>query len=176
MAFSDSEDWKFEHPKTLYAWEGACIQIPCQYKIPEKREPRDYKRKVLDNLTVYHNYTYDQTAKDFNGSILYQMTKMKEFQERIQFLGDDMSNCTLHIRSVNTQDSGVLGLRMTSGTDKWMENIFLNVSSKALGMGSLASGMGKDGSGKQLTLGTGAETQVACRGQGGGWGGGRGCQ
>ncbi|XP_039706046.1 B-cell receptor CD22 isoform X6 [Pteropus medius] len=131
LAFSDSEDWKFEHPKTLYAWEGACIQIPCQYKIPEKREPRDYKRKVLDNLTVYHNYTYDQTAKDFNGSILYQMTKMKEFQERIQFLGDDMSNCTLHIRSVNTQDSGVLGLRMTSGTDKWMENIFLNVSKTA---------------------------------------------
>ncbi|XP_011380067.1 B-cell receptor CD22 isoform X2 [Pteropus vampyrus] len=131
LAFSDSEDWKFEHPKTLYAWEGACIQIPCQYKIPEKREPRNNKRKVLDDLTVYHNYTYDQTAKDFRGSILYQMTKMKEFQGRIQFLGDDMSDCTLHIRSVNTQDSGVLGLRMISGADKWMENIFLNVSKTA---------------------------------------------
>lgn len=150
MAFSDAEAWKFEHPKTLYAWEGACVWIPCQYKIPGKGES-------LDNLTVYHNHVYDNNAKDFNGSILFQKTKMKEsppqertqfLGERIQFLGDNKSNCTLHIRPVKTQDNGVLGLRMMSETKKWMENIVLNVSSKALGMGSFASGMGKERSGK----------------------------
>ncbi|XP_036985418.2 B-cell receptor CD22 isoform X3 [Artibeus jamaicensis] len=126
LAFSDSQDWKFEHPETLYAWDGACIWIPCLYTIPGNG-------KVLDNLTVYQNYEWDSKTKNFNGTVLYEEKKFgtSSSQGRVQFLGDNKSNCTLHINPVNAQDNGQLGLRVTSGNDKWMDKIVLNISKTA---------------------------------------------
>lgn len=126
LAFSDSNNWNFKHPNTLYAWEGACIWIPCSYKIPGSKI-------LMENLTVYHNYAYDNTKKDFSGLIFYKKTKKGEHyrQERLKFLGDDKSNCTLSIHPVQVQDSGRLGLRMTSEIGIWMEAIALNVSKTA---------------------------------------------
>ncbi|KAF6076866.1 CD22 molecule [Phyllostomus discolor] len=126
VAFSDSQDWKFEHPTTLYAWEGTCIWIPCSYTIPGNG-------KVLDNLTVYQNYKWDDKTKDFSGTVLYEKKKVgtPHDQGRVQFLGDDKSNCTLHIHPVNAQDNGQLGLRVTSKNDRWMEKIVLNISKMA---------------------------------------------
>ncbi|KAF5924322.1 B-cell receptor CD22 [Diceros bicornis minor] len=126
LAFSDSTRWIFNHPKTLYTWERACVWIPCSYRIPERGS-------VVENMTVYHNYGYDKVRKQYTGTILYQKTNTKEIsrEERVQFLGDNKSNCTLRIHPVGVQDSGRLGLRMTSGDDKWMEDIFLNVSKTA---------------------------------------------
>ncbi|XP_054444833.1 B-cell receptor CD22 [Pteronotus mesoamericanus] len=126
LAFSDSQNWMFELPKTLYAWEGTCVWIPCSYKIPGDG-------KLLDNLTVYHNHKYDTKAKDFNGTVLYVKKKSgtSDPQKRVQFLGDDKSNCTLNIHTVNAQDNGMLGLRVTSGKDRWMETIALNISKTA---------------------------------------------
>lgn len=138
MAFSNSYRWNFEHPATLYAWEGACVWIPCRYTIPEAG-------KVLENLTVYQNYVYDNKTRDFNGTILYEQTKsqMPVSQGRVKFLGDNKSNCTLRIYPVKAQDSGQLGLRMTSKSGRWMENIVLNVSGKALTMVSFTLGKGR---------------------------------
>ncbi|XP_024433486.2 B-cell receptor CD22 isoform X3 [Desmodus rotundus] len=126
LAFSDSQDWKFEHPETFYAWEGTCIWIPCRYTIPGNG-------KVLDNLTVYQNYEWDSITKNFNGAILYEEKKFETSASkgRVQFLGDNKSNCTLHIHPVNAQDNGHLGLRVTSGNDKWMDKIVLNISKTA---------------------------------------------
>lgn len=142
MAFSNSSQWNFEHPDTLYAWEGACVWIPCRYTIPGYGV-------VLENLTVYQNYVYDDKIRGYNGTILYEKTKsqMPESQGRVKFLGDDKSNCTLQIHPVKAQDNGQLGLRMTSKSGKWMEKIVLNVSSKALGMGSSTLGKGRRGVG-----------------------------
>lgn len=157
LAFSDSAPWKFEHPKILYAWDGACVWIPCHYRILNKH--------LLDNLTVYHNYKYDSSTKSYNGTILYKNLNIREFpprQGRVQFLGNDRYDCTLLINPVKVNDSGQLGLRMTSGENKWMEAIGLNISGKALRMGSFVSAMRKVGSTRlpgQLT------NQVACRGQ-----------
>ncbi|XP_007106599.1 B-cell receptor CD22 isoform X3 [Physeter macrocephalus] len=126
LAFSDSAHWTFEHPKTLYAWDGACVWIPCCYRILNKYP--------LDNLTVYHNYKYDNSTKSYNGTILYKNLKIRDFpprQERVRFLGDSRSNCTLLINPVKVNDSGQLGLRMTSRGDKWMEPISLNISETA---------------------------------------------
>nr|XP_058900323.1 B-cell receptor CD22 isoform X2 [Kogia breviceps] len=126
LAFSDSARWTFEHPKTLYAWDGACVWIPCHYRILNKQS--------LDNLTVYHNYKYDNSTKSYNGTILYKNLKIRNFpprQGRVQFLGDNRSNCTLLINPVKASDSGQLGLRMTSREDKWMEPISLNISETA---------------------------------------------
>ncbi|XP_054567197.1 B-cell receptor CD22 isoform X4 [Eptesicus fuscus] len=127
LAFSNSFQWNLEHPATLYAWEGACVWIPCRYTIPGDR-------MVLENLTVYQNYTFDEKMKDYTGTILYEKTKsqMPVPQGRVKFLGDNKSNCTLHIHPVKAQDSGMLGLRMTSSKSvKWMEEIVLNVSEAA---------------------------------------------
>ncbi|XP_078294635.1 B-cell receptor CD22 isoform X2 [Panthera onca] len=128
LAFSDSSLWKFEHPHTLYTWDGACVWIPCDYKIPGSKQ-------MLENLTLYHNYHYDETRKDFSGTILYDTAKAGKtlpHQERVQFLGDKKSNCTIHIHPVSVNDSGCLGLRVTTKNDKWMEKINLNVSETPL--------------------------------------------
>ncbi|XP_040108842.1 B-cell receptor CD22 isoform X3 [Oryx dammah] len=128
LAFSDST-WKFKHPKTLYAWDGACIWIPCTYNWVKGGG------HTLDNLTVYHNFTYDKEAKHYKGTILYNKNlKAKEptpSQERVQFLGNNRNNCTLLINPVKVNDSGLLGLRVTSGIDKWMESLDLNISERA---------------------------------------------
>ncbi|XP_045296885.1 B-cell receptor CD22 isoform X3 [Leopardus geoffroyi] len=128
LAFSDSSQWRFEHPHTLYTWDGACVWIPCDYKIPGSRQ-------MLENLTLYHNYHYDETRKAFSGTILYDTAKAGKtlpHRERVQFLGDKKSNCTIHIHPVSVNDSGWLGLRVTTKNDKWMEKIDLNVSETPL--------------------------------------------
>ncbi|XP_059940794.1 B-cell receptor CD22 isoform X2 [Mesoplodon densirostris] len=126
LAFSDSASWMFEHPKTLYAWDGACVWIPCHYRILNGHS--------IDNLTVYHNYKYDNSIKSYNGTILYKNLKIRDFpprQGRVRFLGNNRNNCTLLINPVKVNDSGQLGLRMTSREDKWMEPISLNISETA---------------------------------------------
>uniref|UniRef100_A0A8C0DGF1 B-cell receptor CD22 n=1 Tax=Balaenoptera musculus TaxID=9771 RepID=A0A8C0DGF1_BALMU len=126
LAFSDSTSWTFEHPKTLYAWDGACVWIPCRYSI--------VNRHSIDNLTVYHNYKYDNSTKSYSGTILYKNLKIRDFpprQGRVRFLGNNRYNCTLLINPVKVNDSGQLGLRMTSKEDKWMEPIGLNISETA---------------------------------------------
>lgn len=103
---------------------------------------------MLENLTLYHNYHYDETRKDFSGTILYDTAKAGKtlpHRERVQFLGDKKSNCTIHIHPVSINDSGWLGLRVTTKNDKWMEKIDLNVSGKALGDGVLCLGFGQEG-------------------------------
>lgn len=127
VAFSDSLGWKFEHPDILYAWEGACVWIPCRYTILRGGS-------ILENLTMYHNPKYDNVTKTYNGTILYQKTKtgtLSSQPKRVQFLGNMKDNCTLRIDSVSVHDSGQLGLRMVSKNDKWMEFIGLNVSQQA---------------------------------------------
>ena len=159
MAFSDSA-WNFKHPKTLYAWDGACVWIPCTYSSVKG------SGHTLDNLTVYHNFTFDKKTKHYNGTILYNKSlKTKEStprQERVQFLGNNRNNCTLLINPVKVDDSGLLGLRVTSGTDKWMESLDLNISGKALRMGPFVSAGRKWGNIRLLGLIT---NWVACRGQ-----------
>uniref|UniRef100_A0A4W2HCU8 B-cell receptor CD22 n=1 Tax=Bos indicus x Bos taurus TaxID=30522 RepID=A0A4W2HCU8_BOBOX len=121
--------WNFRHPKTLYAWDGACVWIPCTYSSVKGGG------HTLDNLTVYHNFTYDKKTKHYNGTILYNKSlKTKEStpsQERVQFLGNNRNNCTLLINPVKVNDSGLLGLRVTSGTDKWMASLNLSISESA---------------------------------------------
>ncbi|XP_025710226.1 B-cell receptor CD22 isoform X6 [Callorhinus ursinus] len=128
LAFSDSTKWRFEHPHTLYSWDGACVWIPCQYTTPLRRDQ-------LDNLILYSNYEYDDTTKNFKGPILYEKTKSlgdDHTPERVQFLGDQKSNCTISINPVFEKDNGWLGLRLTTKAGKWMEKIDLNVSKTPL--------------------------------------------
>uniref|UniRef100_A0A452S416 B-cell receptor CD22 n=1 Tax=Ursus americanus TaxID=9643 RepID=A0A452S416_URSAM len=116
----------FERPHTLYSWDGACVWIPCKYKIPRFSE-------ALENLTLYRNYEYDDATKNFKGSILYEDRKPWNYTfhpKRVQVLGDRSSNCTIFINPVLEQDNGHLGLRLITKTDRWMEKIDLNVSSK----------------------------------------------
>ncbi|XP_016791165.1 B-cell receptor CD22 isoform X4 [Pan troglodytes] len=124
LAFSDSSKWAFEHPETLYAWEGACVWIPCTYRALD----RD-----LESFILFHNPEYNKNTSKFDGTRLYESTKdgkVPSEQKRVQFLGDKNKNCTLSIHPVHVNDSGQLGLRMESKTAKWMERIHLNVSER----------------------------------------------
>ncbi|XP_005596211.3 B-cell receptor CD22 isoform X1 [Equus caballus] len=126
LAFSGSVPWEFDHPNTLYTWEGACVWIPCTYRMPKSG-------KYLNGLILYHGYKYDEVSKEYRGTVLYNKTNTEEAPKdrRVEFLGDNRSNCTFRIDPVKVKDSGQLGLRMISGSDKWMEEIGLNVSETA---------------------------------------------
>ncbi|XP_003796144.1 B-cell receptor CD22 isoform X2 [Otolemur garnettii] len=129
MASSDVKKWKVEHPNILYAWAGACVWIPCEYRTVMQQGEN------LDNVTLYLNPEYNSSSRDFTGHILYPTTKVEEApsrQGRVRFLGDRTRNCTLSINPVWANDSGQLGLRMMTRTEKWMETIPLNVSEKPL--------------------------------------------
>uniref|UniRef100_A0A8C6FGJ3 B-cell receptor CD22 n=1 Tax=Moschus moschiferus TaxID=68415 RepID=A0A8C6FGJ3_MOSMO len=110
-------------------WDGACVWIPCTFSFLTGGG------HILDNLTVYHNFTYDKETKNYKGAILYYKNLKTEestpSQERIRFLGNKKNNCTLLINPVKVNDSGLLGLRVMSGTDKWMESLYLNISERA---------------------------------------------
>ncbi|XP_063109434.1 B-cell receptor CD22 isoform X5 [Cavia porcellus] len=129
--FCGSSGWTFKHPQTIYAWEGACVWIPCTYKNQEEQ-------MLLDNFTLYHNPEYDKDIKEFKGTVLYKKTDNSEsfsYQNRVKKAEE---NCTLSINPVNIEDSGKLGMRVTWGgkkekgdqekADKWMEDLYLNVS------------------------------------------------
>ncbi|XP_012585961.1 PREDICTED: B-cell receptor CD22 [Condylura cristata] len=136
VAFCDASQWKVETPPTLYAWEGACVKIPCSYTPPGSGES-------LSNLTVYHNYSYDKAKKDFVGTSLYEGTalpastrsstpgKLTPCKDRVWFLGNTGNDCTLLIKPVKLQDSGTLGLRMVTARYKWMQALNLTVSERA---------------------------------------------
>lgn len=103
---------------------------------------------LLENLTLYHNYQYNETHKNFNGNILYEAVKAGKilpYHDKFRFVGDRKSNCTIRIYPVSVNESGCLGLRVTTKNDKWMERIDLNVSSKALGSGVLCLRFGREG-------------------------------
>uniref|UniRef100_A0A8C9UNG0 B-cell receptor CD22 n=1 Tax=Spermophilus dauricus TaxID=99837 RepID=A0A8C9UNG0_SPEDA len=124
LAFSDSNKWIFEHPATFYAWEGACVWIPCTYRIPKT----DAK---VERLVVFHNPEYNETTKRYVGTVLYNNTvnrKSPSQQGRVRFLGDSKSNCTLSMESLYINDSGQLGLRMMTKDDKWMDHVNLSIS------------------------------------------------
>ncbi|KAK7800015.1 hypothetical protein U0070_022003, partial [Myodes glareolus] len=123
--FASSQKWEVEHPQTLFAWEGVCIWIPCTYKMPVK----DANLHIL----LYQKYEFNNDTKDFTGTVLYNNTEIGSSPSkdgRVTFLGDRNSNCTLEILEMRESDRGQLGLRMISGTNKWMEHIYLNISSK----------------------------------------------
>ncbi|XP_058135222.1 B-cell receptor CD22 isoform X2 [Dasypus novemcinctus] len=129
LAFSDSTSpWRVQHPDTLYTWNGACLWIPCSFAIPASQ-------KQLENLTLYHNFEYDKATKKFTGTILYEHRKGRKEDPgggRVRYVGDYQRNCSLSINPVDVKDSGWLGLRMTSGADKWMERINISVSETPL--------------------------------------------
>ncbi|XP_058530610.1 B-cell receptor CD22 isoform X2 [Ochotona princeps] len=128
VALSDQNPWIFELPKTLYAWEGTCVWIPCTYIIPKLP-------KQLSNITMYLNPVYDTAIKSYTGTVLFNYTRMEEkppSQGKVLFVGDKQQNCTFSIRWLQVSDSGELGIRMETETDKWMETINLNISKKPL--------------------------------------------
>ncbi|XP_021065137.1 B-cell receptor CD22 [Mus pahari] len=131
---TSANEWTVDRPQTLFAWEGACIWIPCKYKTP-------LPKARLENILLFQNYEFDKATKEFKGTVLYNATKPEKSPEpelylskqgRVTFLGNRISNCTLKIHPIRANDSGELGLRMTAGTERWMEHIHLNVSEKPL--------------------------------------------
>ncbi|GAB1291908.1 B-cell receptor CD22 [Apodemus speciosus] len=129
--YGPEQKWTVDHPQTLSAWPGACIRIPCKYRMPAS-----HTKTRLDNILLFQNYSF--TEGKFQGTVLYNNTKTGNTetelylsqQDRVTFLGNRADNCTLKIHPIHATDTGILGLRLTSGTEKWMEKIHLNVSKK----------------------------------------------
>ncbi|KAL1769132.1 B-cell receptor CD22 isoform X1 [Sigmodon hispidus] len=129
--FDSSRKWTVNHPQTIFGWEGGCVLIPCKYNMLASNMPASSVR--LEKIFLYHNHEYDESTKDFKGTVLYNNTNIEitpSQKGRVTFWGDTRSNCTLEISPVYVNDTGKLGLRMMSTTDKWMEVINLSISEK----------------------------------------------
>ncbi|XP_027711344.1 B-cell receptor CD22 isoform X2 [Vombatus ursinus] len=111
-------------PAVLYAWEGTCVQIPCSYNVLSGI-------KKLDHFIWYHNPQYDDENKRFDGTVLFDMSNSSK-NKRIQFLGQlSKGSCSLLIHRVQVSDSGELGLRIMTPSEKWMARVQLNVTESA---------------------------------------------
>ncbi|XP_072472352.1 B-cell receptor CD22 [Notamacropus eugenii] len=116
--------WDVKLPKVLHAWEGTCVQIPCSYKTSKGTE-------TLKQYILYLNPEYVEKNKTFHGTILFDMLDSNK-NNRTRFLGyDRRQDCSMLIRPVQVNDSGKLGLRMTTQDDKWMEETQLNITESA---------------------------------------------
>ncbi|XP_005400104.1 PREDICTED: B-cell receptor CD22 isoform X2 [Chinchilla lanigera] len=134
LAFCASVGWTFKHPEMIYAWEGACVWIPCTFKNKENNE-------LLDNFTLYHNPVFVEATKSFNGTVLYRKIGTEEAFSAEKRVNKAENNCTLSINPVYVKDSGRLGMRVTwkkdkekkdEEEDKWMDYVHLNVSKTPL--------------------------------------------
>ncbi|XP_074162873.1 B-cell receptor CD22 isoform X2 [Sminthopsis crassicaudata] len=114
-------NWNVKVPKDIYVWEGTCVQIPCSFKINNGAQ-------TLDDFLLYHNAVYDNSTRQFQGTILFYLHDSTG-NSRIKFLGHQKKeDCSLLIRRVQMSDSGTLGLRMIAREDKWMSEVRLNVT------------------------------------------------
>ncbi|XP_043357887.1 B-cell receptor CD22-like isoform X2 [Dermochelys coriacea] len=127
-----------EVPKSLIAWTGACLSIPCRYKSCLLNPTRTNK-VTISSLTWYLNPVYDPEKKDFYGTVLYKHNASisPAFAGRVRFLGDLERDCSLQLSDLRASENGTYGLRLIvlkpgkkQGEEKWITNIGVNVIGK----------------------------------------------
>ncbi|TFJ96789.1 G-protein coupled receptor 55-like [Platysternon megacephalum] len=124
-----------EVPKSLIAWAGACLSIPCRYQSCLLNPIRTNKL-IINSLTWYLNPVFDPEKKDFSGTVLYKPSAdiSPAFAGRVRFLGDLERDCSLQLSDLRASENGSYGLRLIVSKPgkqqeeaKWMTEISVNV-------------------------------------------------
>ncbi|XP_061452558.1 B-cell receptor CD22-like [Rhineura floridana] len=127
-------------PKSLTAWEGSCIVIPCQVT-------RTHQGLKIDDLELvwYFNPVYDHEQKEYNGIVLYHGSMFSTdnrapssppFLGRARFVGNDR-NCSLKISALQKSDKGTYGARLYGSVEnrpvlqKWFMEATVNIDDSA---------------------------------------------
>ncbi|TFJ96302.1 cysteine proteinase precursor [Platysternon megacephalum] len=123
-----------EVPKSLIAWTGACLSIPCRYQSCLLNPIRTNKL-IINSLAWYLNPVFDPEKKDFSGTVLYKPSAdiSPAFAGRVRFLGDLERDCSLQLSDLRASENGSYGLRLITSKpgkqqeEKWMTEISVNV-------------------------------------------------
>ncbi|EMP24792.1 B-cell receptor CD22 [Chelonia mydas] len=124
-----------EVPESVSAWTGACLSIPCRYKSCLLNSRRS-NNPTINSLTWYLNPGYDTEKKDFSGTVLYKHNAAisPAFAERVKFLGNLETDCSLQLSDLRASENGTYGLRLIvlnprkkPEEEKWMTEISVNV-------------------------------------------------
>uniref|UniRef100_A0A8C6Y7B1 B-cell receptor CD22 n=1 Tax=Naja naja TaxID=35670 RepID=A0A8C6Y7B1_NAJNA len=110
------------NPKSLVAWTGSCVLIPCQI------EERMHSKKILATSVVwYFQPILNMTLLDYVGTVLYNNSRIPnehanlpglDFQGRVRFVGDlTKGNCSLMITQLQKKDHGTYGIKVTASVE-----------------------------------------------------------
>ncbi|XP_075763330.1 B-cell receptor CD22 isoform X2 [Pelodiscus sinensis] len=110
-------------PKSLIAWTGACLSIPCSYRSCFFSYGRSLK-----SLTWYLNPKYNSSSKEYDGTVVFKpgTPVSQAFQGRVKFLGHPKETCSLQLSDLRPSENGTYGLRLVT-SEKWMTEIPVNV-------------------------------------------------
>uniref|UniRef100_A0A8C8VGK3 B-cell receptor CD22 n=1 Tax=Pelusios castaneus TaxID=367368 RepID=A0A8C8VGK3_9SAUR len=123
-----------EVPRSLIAWRGACLSIPCRYK-PCLLFTRSSSKPTIEYLAWYLNPVFDPEKKEFTGTVLYKHNASIDpaFHGRVRFLGDLQRDCSLQVSDLQANETGKYGLRLIVSHPrkkqkiKWLSEISVNV-------------------------------------------------
>ncbi|XP_008115505.2 myelin-associated glycoprotein [Anolis carolinensis] len=94
-----SHAWTSTLPSTIRALQGSCVVIPCSFTYPGSRDSWGDKFSV-----AWYQYRSRGYPEIYNSKS--PETVLPEYQGRTEVLGDlEMSNCTLSINPVRSEDS-----------------------------------------------------------------------
>lgn len=120
--FTQTTGWGVKYPDhPVCAVRGFNVSLPCSYSYPQTNQVTELRwcsmNSNKNSNCIYGTYVYDSllnTSSDF------------------QYAGDNKSDCTLSIRNVQFNDSGVYKFRFITNLDKWTGNpgVTLQVSGK----------------------------------------------
>ncbi|XP_075697010.1 B-cell receptor CD22-like [Rhinoderma darwinii] len=96
------------------AWPGSCAVLSCEFTY-----------KDIYNYTWYYNPEFNDSIKEYVGTIVYQSTRMVEpggsFKNKVEYIGKGDKNCSIVISDLQSNDTGDYSLRLIGNNNwKWM--------------------------------------------------------
>ncbi|XP_063292167.1 B-cell receptor CD22 [Pelobates fuscus] len=106
----------------IVAWNDSCVRIDCKIKYTE----------TLKTYVWFQNPMFNETIKEFQGNIVYNSSMENAvnspFQDRVQYVGKESDDCSILIKQLHREDSGIYQLRMWTNNKKWMSTNKLNLT------------------------------------------------
>uniref|UniRef100_A0A8D0C3T8 B-cell receptor CD22 first Ig-like domain-containing protein n=1 Tax=Salvator merianae TaxID=96440 RepID=A0A8D0C3T8_SALMN len=114
-------EWASELSKSLTAWEGSCLLIPCTFT-------RTWRTKEVRNASLvwYFDPSYSDDLQEFTGEILYSTinSSMLTSSVHTKFVGDlGNRNCSLKIFQLRKSNSGKYAARLYASVES-TPNVF----------------------------------------------------
>ncbi|XP_074837560.1 LOW QUALITY PROTEIN: B-cell receptor CD22 [Carettochelys insculpta] len=114
-------------PRSLIAWKGASLYIPCSYQWCRLNSPPSI------SLVWYLNPEYNKEKKEFAGTVLYKSNTpiSPAFQGRVKLPEDLDRDCSLQLSGLQTNETGTYGARLIANVSgkpiKWISRTDVNV-------------------------------------------------
>ncbi|KAL0985012.1 hypothetical protein UPYG_G00151820 [Umbra pygmaea] len=110
----NSEEWNATYKNNISTNKGEDATILCEVKYPSGPSVQAYWKILGQKINI--------SDEDKNAFIYHPNKSMvsKRFQSRTELIGDiNKGNCSLKIKTINTEDTGRFYLRISNGNNNW---------------------------------------------------------